>query len=124
MNFEDPNYNIGLPVFTIHGNHDDPGGAGNLSAVDILSAGCLLNYFGKVSRRTLHRCRLVAVDARAGTQFSLPWVSHARPLRLADAGAVRRAGHGLSGLHAFSVSAVPAPLSACSSLVSPDTFPP
>jgi hypothetical protein len=23
-NFEDPNYNIDLPVFTVHGNHDDP----------------------------------------------------------------------------------------------------
>ncbi|KAK2080753.1 hypothetical protein QBZ16_000607 [Prototheca wickerhamii] len=48
VNFENPNYNIGLPVFTIHGNHDDPGGAENLSAVDILSSGALLNYFGKI----------------------------------------------------------------------------
>ena len=24
MNYEDPNYAVGLPVFTIHGNHDDP----------------------------------------------------------------------------------------------------
>lgn len=48
VNFENSNYNIGLPVFTIHGNHDDPGGTENLSAVDILSTGALLNYFGKV----------------------------------------------------------------------------
>lgn len=48
VNFENPNYNIGLPVFTIHGNHDDPSGAENLSAVDILSTGNLVNYFGKV----------------------------------------------------------------------------
>ena len=26
MNYEDPNYNISIPVFTIHGNHDDPAG--------------------------------------------------------------------------------------------------
>lgn len=38
---------MGLPVFTIHGNHDDPSGADNLSAVDVLSTCKLLNYFGK-----------------------------------------------------------------------------
>ena len=26
MNYEDPNYNIDIPVFAIHGNHDDPTG--------------------------------------------------------------------------------------------------
>ncbi|KAK9814095.1 hypothetical protein WJX72_000558 [[Myrmecia] bisecta] len=49
VNFENPNFNVGLPVFTIHGNHDDPGGADNLSAVDVLSTCNLVNYFGKVS---------------------------------------------------------------------------
>jgi double-strand break repair protein MRE11 len=34
-------------VFTIHGNHDDPAGIDNLSAVDILAAANLVNYFGK-----------------------------------------------------------------------------
>lgn len=24
VNWEDPHYNVGLPVFAIHGNHDDP----------------------------------------------------------------------------------------------------
>lgn len=47
VNFEDPNFNVSLPVFTIHGNHDDPAGAENLSAVDILSTSKLVNYFGK-----------------------------------------------------------------------------
>ncbi len=47
VNYEDPNYNIALPVFTIHGNHDDPSGDGNLSALDILSSAGLINYFGK-----------------------------------------------------------------------------
>ena len=46
-NFDDPNLNVGLPVFTIHGNHDDPTGADSLSAVDILSTAGLVNYFGK-----------------------------------------------------------------------------
>uniref|UniRef100_K3YKW0 Double-strand break repair protein n=1 Tax=Setaria italica TaxID=4555 RepID=K3YKW0_SETIT len=47
VNYEDRNYNIGLPVFTIHGNHDGPSGVDNVSSNDILSAGNLLNYFGK-----------------------------------------------------------------------------
>ncbi|KAK9674419.1 hypothetical protein RND81_12G231500 [Saponaria officinalis] len=48
VNYEDPHFNVGLPVFTIHGNHDDPAGVDNLSAVDILSACNLANYFGKM----------------------------------------------------------------------------
>ena len=28
INYEDPNLNIGIPIFSIHGNHDDPQGAG------------------------------------------------------------------------------------------------
>lgn len=50
-NYQDPNLNVGLPVFTIHGNHDDPSGQENLSAVDILSSCGLVNYFGKVVGR-------------------------------------------------------------------------
>ncbi|CAI0375851.1 unnamed protein product [Linum tenue] len=48
VNYEDPHFNIGLPVFSIHGNHDDPAGVDNLSAIDILSACNLVNYFGKM----------------------------------------------------------------------------
>ncbi|XVE50398.1 hypothetical protein DITRI_Ditri01bG0159500 [Diplodiscus trichospermus] len=48
VNYEDPDFNVGLPVFSIHGNHDDPAGVDNLSAVDILSACNLVNYFGKM----------------------------------------------------------------------------
>ena len=29
VNYEDPNYNISIPVFSIHGNHDDPCGVGS-----------------------------------------------------------------------------------------------
>lgn len=53
MNFANPNMNIDLPVFTIHGNHDDPSGADNLSAVDLLSTCGLVNYFGKVVSKDL-----------------------------------------------------------------------
>ncbi len=47
LNYQSKNHNIGLPVFTIHGNHDDPSGADSLSAVNILSSAKLVNYFGK-----------------------------------------------------------------------------
>ena len=53
VNYEDPNFNVGLPFFIIHGNHDDPTGSGalpgesHLSALDILSGANLINYFGK-----------------------------------------------------------------------------
>ena len=26
VNYEDPNYNVSIPIFLIHGNHDDPAG--------------------------------------------------------------------------------------------------
>ncbi|OCH84350.1 DNA repair exonuclease [Obba rivulosa] len=51
VNYEDPNFNVGIPVFSIHGNHDDPQGAGPqgaLSALDMLSVSGLINYMGKI----------------------------------------------------------------------------
>jgi double-strand break repair protein MRE11 len=47
VNYQDPNYNVSIPVFSIHGNHDDPHGDGNLCSLDLLSACGLVNYFGK-----------------------------------------------------------------------------
>lgn len=41
---------VDLPIFTIHGNHEDPtrdGGPELLSAVDLLSVSNLVNYFGR-----------------------------------------------------------------------------
>ncbi|CAG8706624.1 8074_t:CDS:2, partial [Scutellospora calospora] len=49
MNFRDPNYKVAMPVFSIHGNHDDPSGDGYLCALDVLSVSGLVNYFGKVN---------------------------------------------------------------------------
>eukprot|EP00667_Euglena_gracilis_P008073 EG_transcript_8155 len=48
-NYEDPNLNVALPVFCIHGNHDDPTGPQQLSAIDLLSTSGLVNYFGKAT---------------------------------------------------------------------------
>ena len=41
---------VGLPIFSIHGNHDDPtreGGVEALAALDLLSVANMLNYFGR-----------------------------------------------------------------------------
>lgn len=46
-NFQDPNMNVALPVFSVHGNHDDP--VGGTSALDVLATNGYLNYFGHVS---------------------------------------------------------------------------
>ena len=43
----DEHLNVKLPVFCIHGNHDDPTGADHHSALDVLSSAQLVNYFGK-----------------------------------------------------------------------------
>ncbi|XP_023225241.1 double-strand break repair protein MRE11-like [Centruroides sculpturatus] len=47
VNYEDPNINISIPVFSIHGNHDDPAGQGSLCSADLLSVSGFINYFGK-----------------------------------------------------------------------------
>ncbi|KAF7329694.1 Double-strand break repair protein MRE11 [Mycena kentingensis (nom. inval.)] len=51
INYEDPNFNVSIPVFSIHGNHDDPQGAGAdgaLCALDVISVSGLINYMGKI----------------------------------------------------------------------------
>uniref|UniRef100_A0A0N5AYB9 Mre11_DNA_bind domain-containing protein n=1 Tax=Syphacia muris TaxID=451379 RepID=A0A0N5AYB9_9BILA len=46
VNYEDSNINVEIPVFSIHGNHDDLTGKG-LSALDVLHESGLINFFGK-----------------------------------------------------------------------------
>ena len=65
VNYEDPNYNVQLPCFAIHGDHDDPGGEGGLSALDILSSANLLNYFGKTEVRVCSAAAAAAAAAAA-----------------------------------------------------------
>ncbi|KAJ3149384.1 Double-strand break repair protein mre11a [Geranomyces variabilis] len=47
VNYENPNLNVSMPVFSIHGNHDDPSGDGAYCALDILSEVGYVNYFGR-----------------------------------------------------------------------------
>ncbi|EFN51895.1 hypothetical protein CHLNCDRAFT_139495 [Chlorella variabilis] len=85
VNYEDPNYNVALPVLTIHGNHDDPAGAENLSAVDIMSTCRLLNYFGKASieGQGVGKLRVAPVLLRkGGTHVALYGLGNLRDERL------------------------------------------
>ncbi|KAM3935287.1 double-strand break repair protein MRE11 [Leptodactylus fuscus] len=47
VNYQDDNLNISIPVFSVHGNHDDPTGADGLCALDLLSCAGLVNHFGR-----------------------------------------------------------------------------
>lgn len=86
VNFSNPNYNVSLPVFTIHGNHDDPGGQDNLSAVDIMSTANLVNYFGKqgISGEGTGKVHIAPVLMRKGdTRLALYGLGNLRDERLA-----------------------------------------
>lgn len=48
VNYEDPNFNVSIPVFAIAGNHDDATGEGLLCPMDLLQVCGLVNHFGKV----------------------------------------------------------------------------
>ncbi|OZJ02139.1 hypothetical protein BZG36_04801 [Bifiguratus adelaidae] len=50
VNYQDPNINISIPIFSIHGNHDDPL-TDHICALDLLSVSGLLNHFGKPRER-------------------------------------------------------------------------
>ncbi|KAL7067821.1 putative serine/threonine protein phosphatase [Cryptosporidium serpentis] len=52
LQYSEPNWQSGdvrvsIPVFAIHGNHDDPGEEAMLSPLDILESARFLNYIGK-----------------------------------------------------------------------------
>ncbi|KAH8377786.1 hypothetical protein KR093_007112, partial [Drosophila rubida] len=82
VNYEDPNLNIGIPVFSIHGNHDDPSGFGRLSSLDLLSTMGLVNYFGRWTDLT--KVEISPVLIRKGeSKMALYGLSHIHDARLA-----------------------------------------
>jgi len=91
VNYADPNFNVQLPVFAIHGNHDEPGGSGGLSALDILASANLINYFGQ--SKSAEKISIAPVLIRKGaTKLALYGLGHVRDEDLAtalDKGAVK-----------------------------------
>ena len=94
LNYEDENINVVLPIFAIHGNHDDPtrevhlfllnnsqsaqGQA--LSALDILNSTRLLNYFARIEKYdclpSFHVVWMTFKFVRSSSRKDLPvWLS-------------------------------------------------
>ncbi len=44
-----PSHRVKLPIFSIHGNHDDPIGLDMISTLDQVASNHYVNYFGKVT---------------------------------------------------------------------------
>ncbi|KAJ9602672.1 meiotic recombination [Cladophialophora chaetospira] len=81
VNYEDANINVGIPIFTIHGNHDDPTGDGSYSALDILAVSGLVNYYGKVNQSDKIVVKPVLIQ-KGRTKLALYGLSNVRDERL------------------------------------------
>lgn len=81
VNYEDPNLNVSLPVFSIHGNHDDPIGHKSVSALDIVANSGLVNYFGKYDN--YEKIEISPILLKKGeSRLALYGLSHIRDERL------------------------------------------
>ncbi|KAI5805062.1 meiotic recombination protein Mre11 [Geopyxis carbonaria] len=81
VNYEDPDINVAIPVFSIHGNHDDPSGEGRLCALDILSVAGLVNYFGRTPENDNIQISPVLLQ-KGSTKLALYGLSNVRDERL------------------------------------------
>lgn len=81
VNYEDPDINIAIPVFSIHGNHDDPTGDGNLCSRDLLQVSGLLNYFGRTPESDKIDIKPVLLQ-KGNTKLALYGMSNVRDERL------------------------------------------
>jgi len=81
VNYEDPDINVAIPVFSIHGNHDDPSGEGHLAALDILQMSGLLNYYGRTPESDNIQVKPVLLQ-KGNTKLALYGLSNVRDERL------------------------------------------
>lgn len=85
VNFEDPNFNVGIPFFAISGNHDDAGGSASsesmLSPLDLLAMGGLINHFGRVHDNTKIVVKPVLIR-KQGVKVALYGLANVRDERL------------------------------------------
>ncbi|KAL4973299.1 Mre11 DNA-binding presumed domain-containing protein [Aspergillus desertorum] len=81
VNYEDLDINVGIPIFSIHGNHDDPSGEGHLAALDILQVSGLLNYFGRTPESDNIQLKPVLLQ-KGRTKLALYGMSNVRDERL------------------------------------------
>ncbi|KAK0757131.1 hypothetical protein N5P37_010661 [Trichoderma harzianum] len=81
VNYEDPDINISIPVFSIHGNHDDPSGDGNYCSLDLLQAAGLLNYYGRVAEADNIEAKPILLQ-KGDTKLALYGLSNVRDERM------------------------------------------
>lgn len=81
VNYEDSNLNVAIPVFTIHGNHDDPVGEKSTSALDIIASSGLVNYFGRYSNYDHIEVSPILLQ-KGASRLALYGLSHIRDERL------------------------------------------
>lgn len=81
VNYEDLDINVAIPVFSIHGNHDDPSGDGHYCSLDILQASGLLNYFGRTPESDKVDVKPVLLQ-KGQTKLALYGISNIRDERL------------------------------------------
>jgi double-strand break repair protein MRE11 len=81
VNYEDPDINVSIPVFSIHGNHDDPSGDGHYAALDILAMSGLVNYFGRTPESDKINVKPVLLQ-KGSTKLALYGLSNVRDERL------------------------------------------
>ncbi|ORY85767.1 Apoenzyme [Protomyces lactucae-debilis] len=81
INTQDYHVNVAIPVYSIHGNHDDPSGFGGLCALDIIQAAGLVNYFGRVPQSNDITVRPILMQ-KGTTRLALYGLSNVREERL------------------------------------------
>ncbi|KAK8129816.1 DNA repair protein rad32 [Apiospora kogelbergensis] len=81
VNYEDPDINVSIPVFSIHGNHDDPSGDGNYCSLDLLQVSGLVNYFGRVPEVDNISVKPVLLQ-KGSTKLALYGISNVRDERM------------------------------------------
>jgi double-strand break repair protein MRE11 len=81
VNYEDEDMNIAIPVFAIHGNHDDPSGEGSFSPLDLLQASGLVNYYGRTPEVDKIAIKPVLLQ-KGRTKLALYGLSNVRDERL------------------------------------------
>lgn len=81
VNYEDPDMNISIPVFSIHGNHDDPSGQGNYCSLDLLQVAGLVNYYGRTPKVDEINVKPVLLQ-KGQTKLALYGISNVRDERM------------------------------------------
>ncbi|KAF2964021.1 hypothetical protein GQX73_g9559 [Xylaria multiplex] len=81
VNYEDPDINISIPVFSIHGNHDDPSGQGNYCSLDLLQVAGLVNYYGRTPKVDEIDVKPVLLQ-KGNTKLALYGISNVRDERM------------------------------------------